>query len=259
MLWDTTGTPQILVEGMRKKWEPSGGESRRGVSAGLRLRTGHCRQHRKLRFEGHSDQTGASDCWCVSPEQVSTGLGTWKARSPPHGHWSAQAYEEGGGRRPSSIYSTFLCSSVNSSGQIVLFLYVPFPSQGAPLAASSWATGRKIPPNKVLLTQGSAPCPAPMSCCIFPPASLKAPLVLFINPNTLQVHHVGQGILSGPFECGDLGRLPQGRLRAVFWRLFSINVKEEDGTDDHTTILIKITEGWHNAPQRVQTIPYPTH
>ena len=42
---------------------------------------------------------------------------------------------------------------------------------------------------------------------------------------------------------------PPGRLSSVFWLLLSINLKDNAGTENHTSVLIKITGGWHNPPQ----------
>lgn len=101
----------------------------------------------------------------------------------------------------------------------------------------------------------SAPAPAPTSRWILPPASWQELLIPVLLRQTLT-----KGITSSkrksikeffprPLSMETWDSHPQGKLSSVFWMLLSISLKDNAGTEDYKSVLIKVTEGCHNPPQ----------
>lgn len=133
---------------------------------------------------------------------------------------------------------------------------------GAPLAFSLWSEWRKVPPEEGSLSSdgSSISCShIQMDLTSSIPAGTAHPR--FIKADTSAVHHADQrdhffqekkalrNSFPDPLISETWDSHPPGTLSSVFWLLLSISLKDNAGTEDHTSVLIRITGGWHNPPQ----------
>lgn len=131
-----------------------------------------------------------------------------------------------------------------------------FLSLGAPLAFSLWSEWRKVPPK-----EGSHSSDVSSSFRSLIQMDLTSSMLpgtahpSFIKADTDQRDHFFQekktlrNSFPDPLITETWDSHPQERLSSVFWMLLLISLKDNAGTEDHTSVLIKITEGWHNPPQ----------
>lgn len=127
---------------------------------------------------------------------------------------------------------------------------------GAPLAFSLWSEWRKVPPK-----EGSRSSDVSSSSCSHIQMDLTSSILAgtahssFIKADTDQRDHFFQekkalrNFFPDPLSMETWDSHPQGKLSSVFWMLLSISLKDNAGTEDYKSVLIKVTEGCHNPPQ----------
>lgn len=131
-----------------------------------------------------------------------------------------------------------------------------FLSPRAPLAFSLWSEWRKVPPKEGshssdVSSSFRSHIQMDLTSSILPGTTHPS----FIKADTHQRDHFFQekkalrNSFPDSLSMETCDSYPQGRLSSVFWMLLLINLKDNAGTEDHTSVLIKITEGWHNPPQ----------